>query len=63
MTKAKPEVEKKGRSGATTWAQRVRMLEWLEMPPGRNFKLVTGGMEDKDIVAGYTSESLISYYK
>jgi hypothetical protein len=33
---------KSGRSKNTTYAQRYAMLEWLEMAPGTNLKLITG---------------------
>lgn len=43
-----------GRGGNTTYQQRVRMLEWLEMPPGHNFMLITGQAQKNlnSVVAG-----------
>jgi len=31
-----------GRGAKTTWAQSQAMVEWLEMPPGNNFKIING---------------------
>jgi len=39
---AMPLERKSGRSKNTTFAQRYAILEWLEMPPGSNFQLITG---------------------
>ena len=33
---------KRGRGLETTWAQKVAILEWLELAPGDNFRLITG---------------------
>ena len=33
---------KRGRGSATTWAQKMAILDWLELPPGDNFRLITG---------------------
>ena len=33
---------KKGRGSETTWAQKAAIMEWLEVAPGDNFRLITG---------------------
>ena len=33
---------KKGRGTETTWGQKAAIMEWLELPPGDNFRLITG---------------------
>ena len=33
---------KKGRGTETSWAQKSAILEWLELAPGDNFRLITG---------------------
>lgn len=33
---------KKGRGTETSWAQKVAIMEWLELAPGDNFRLITG---------------------
>jgi hypothetical protein len=45
---------RRGRGGNTTWSQRIAILEWLEMPPGDNFRLITGAATTtmRSVVAG-----------
>jgi hypothetical protein len=45
---------KNGRTCATTWHQRVAMLDWLELPPGTNLKVILGQSTNdlKLVVAG-----------
>ncbi len=45
---------KRGRGAGTTWAQKVAIIEWLETPPGDNFRLITGSATSKltGVVAG-----------
>jgi hypothetical protein len=45
---------KRGRGVGTTWAQKVAIIEWLEMAPGDNFRLITGSATSKltGVVAG-----------
>lgn len=45
---------KEGRGDKTSYYQRLRMVEWLEAPPGDNFKLITGDGQGKmkNVVAG-----------
>ena len=33
---------KKGRGTETSWAQKAAIMEWLELAPGDNFRLITG---------------------
>lgn len=44
----------RGRGEKTSWAQRVAILEWLEVPSGENFRLITGAATStmKSVVAG-----------
>ena len=39
---SKPSKTKIGRTQNTTLFQRYAILDWLEMPPGSNFQLITG---------------------
>jgi hypothetical protein len=45
---------KEGRGANTTFVQKHRMIEWLELKNGANFKLITGGGSTlmKSVVAG-----------
>ena len=38
-------MKKKGRGEKTTWSQRSAMLDWLELAPGDNFKLISGSAQ------------------
>ena len=33
---------KKGRGTETSWAQKAAIMEWFELAPGDNFRLITG---------------------
>ena len=32
----------RGRGKSTTWAERCAILDWLELPPGDNLKIILG---------------------
>jgi len=63
------EKEKHGRGQKTTHYQYIAILEWLEMEPGNNFKLITGDAQSSltMVIAGtkltkkYGYESLADY--
>jgi hypothetical protein len=58
---------KKGRGTETTWGQKAAIMEWLELPPGDNFRLITGAYNNFNLIGVMDNFRLIigaaSYFK